>query len=208
MPVQGQLVGLSFLVLAAQLSLGIIFLLSAIPKIRQPIAFAHNVIAYDVLPIRVAHAFALIMIPLEALLAISFLTGWLLDSALPIATIILIAFAIAVGINLRRNRKVPCGCFGDASEQISPRTLVRLLLLLVTTLLLLILRSALHIQTFTLGFLDNTAAFTYLLLAIFLAAFFILLASWLLNLPELISLIGRQTRRRSSSSHVKAGNEL
>ncbi len=114
---------LSHIALAAQFGLGIVFLLSALPKLRRPLPFAHSVVEYRILPAGVAYVFGLALIPLEIFLTLAFLTGWLTDVALPVATLMLIAFLVAVGVNLRRGRQIPCGCFGNVSELISPRTL-------------------------------------------------------------------------------------
>jgi hypothetical protein len=51
-------------------------------------------------------------------------------------SIIFIAFAIAVGINLYRGRTIPCHCFSaSATDRIGPLSLVRLLFLLALALL-------------------------------------------------------------------------
>ena len=173
-----------------QLSLGIVFLLSALPKLRHPQAFARTVIMYDILPPKISYIFGMILIPLEAFLAIAFFTGFWLSIALPLATILLILFLIAVGLNLRWGRKIACGCFSRADEQISLRTMARLLLLLAVTLLLLAFRNNIDIPSiFTLQtMVIDTSLFAYLLSTVSLALFFILLANWVLSLPELLFL--------------------
>lgn len=162
---------------ASQISLGIVFLLSVLPKLRRPLAFARSVIGYEILPDKAASAFALILIPVEAFLAVAFLTGWLTDIALPLAAVMLLMFLVAVGMNLRRDRRVPCGCFGDASERISPRTLARLLLLLIVVLLLIAFK-AVNASWPDLGaMIAGAAARTDLLPTVCLAAFLILAAA-------------------------------
>lgn len=185
---------LPHLAFAAQLALGIVFLLSALPKLRRPRAFVRSVAAYEILPPGVAQVFALALIPTEVALALAFLTGSLVGVALPLAAAVLLAFLVAVGINLRRGRRVTCGCFGEASEEISPRTTARLLLLLTVVLLLAAFRGARGASwpgpesppadVSTLAYLLQVAA---------LAAFLILLAAWLLRLPEMVA-IARQLR--------------
>jgi hypothetical protein len=104
--------------------------------------------------------------------------------------VMLIAFLVAVGINLRRGRKISCGCFGNANEQISSRTVARLLLLLTVVLLLLALRSMENTALLNLGtMMADGSTLMYLLQTAFLAASLILLASWMLSLPELVVLI-------------------
>ncbi len=184
---------LSHIALAAQFSLGIVFLLSAVPKLRRPRLFAWGVVAYDILPEKVSYVFALALIPLELFLAITFLTGWLMSIALALATLLLVVFTVAVGINLRRGRLVDCGCFGAGSEPISTRSVARLFLLLTVVLLLAALRatgSAVPL-TLDLASLTNPVTFAYLLQAAMLATFLILLGVWMLRLPELVLFVRR-----------------
>lgn len=181
---------LSHLLLVTQIGLGIVFLLSVLPKLRSPFTFTRNVAEYRLLPNGVAHGLALVLIPLEAFLAIAFLTSWLTSVALPLAAAMLILFFIAVSINLKRGQQISCGCFGDSGEQISPRTLVRLCLLLATVMLL----AAFDEVTGTLFRqisempLDRSMLI-YLMQTTFLAVFLILMTNWLLNWPELAFLV-------------------
>jgi Methylamine utilisation protein MauE len=192
---------------ASQLSLGIVFLLSVWPKLRQPFGFMQSVIEYKILPAKVAQVFGLLLIPLEAFLVFAFLTGFLTDIALSLATLLLSAFLVAVGINLRRGRKIACACFGNASEQISLRTLVRLLLLLTITILLLAFRSMGVTQVPTLGMMIvDASAFIYLLLTTLLAVFLIQLAAWILSLPELVFLVHNLGRNQPLASTRKAAD--
>lgn len=179
----------SHILLAFQLSLGMVFLLSAWSKTRSPLAFAQNVAEYKLAPAKTALGLALILIFLEAFLAIAFLTGWLVNVALPLAITMLILFFIAVGINLRRGRQINCGCFGDSLEQISLRTLARLLLLLTTTLVLLIFNGTVNTLSFTEQIILDSSTLIYLMQTIFFAAFLLLMANWFLNLPELAVIV-------------------
>lgn len=182
---------LSYFTLAFQLSLGIVFLLSFLPKLRRPFAFAASVVEYKILPTQVAYVFGFALIPLEAFLAIAFLTGWWTDIALPLAAVLLSIFLIAVAINLRRGRSIPCGCLGNTSELISSRTLARLLLLLIVVMFLTAFRS---ISSSSLPILArmmvDLSTLIYVIQTVFLSIFLILLSAWILNLPELISLGG------------------
>lgn len=191
---------LSYFALTFQFSLGAVFLLSSLPKLRRPFAFAGSVVEYKILPAQVARVLALALIPLEAFLAVAFLTGWWTEIALPLAASLLSLFLIAVAINLRRGRGVQCGCFGNASELISPRTLARLLLLLIVVMFLTVFRS---ISSTSLPVLAKMTADMSTLInftqIVFLSVFLILLSAWILNLPQLISL-GRYLRRSQLSA--------
>lgn len=195
---------------AIQLSLGIVFLVSVLPKLYQPLAFVRSVVDYKILPVQMASGFAMALLPLEALLAVAFLTGWMTDLALPLAIGMLIIFLIAVGINVRRGREIPCGCFGNTSERISRRTLTRLLMLIFMVLILLVYRSIRNAPLPGLVLLPTDVAlasmFTYLLQTIFLAAFLLLLGAWILSLPELIGLASNFGKREPLSAGTKAEN--
>ncbi len=179
----------SYFAFSIQICLGIVFFLSSVSKFRHPLDFARNVIDYRVLPGKVAYVFAILLIVLEALLAIAFFTDWLINLALPICSLMLVAFSVAVWINLRRGRKISCGCFGNADEQISSRTLARLLLLLAVIPLLSILRGSEDISYSSLTVITVDGLFSpFFLLSVSLAVFLLLLTNWVFSLPELIPL--------------------
>ena len=119
-----------------QLTLGAVFGLSAIPKLRAPSTFADTVAEYEVVGPRLARLAAPAVIAVECLLAVCLLTGALVEPALALAGLVLVGFAAVTALNLRRERDVPCGCFGDAAERVSVRGLVRVGLLLLALLAL------------------------------------------------------------------------
>lgn len=196
---------LSHILFASQLSLGIVFLLSAWAKLRSPLTFAQNVAEYRIVPAGVAHGLAAVLIPLEAFLAIAFLTGRLTNVVLPLAAAMLSLFFIAVAINLKKGRRIACGCFGDAGEQISLRTLARLFLLLATVLLLVILKASMETRLPGLSqmILDGSTLI-YLMQTAFLAVFLILMTNWLLNVPEIAFLVRHGHRSQLSSDNTSA----
>jgi len=185
----------SHLIYAAQLSLGIVFLLSALLKMRRPHDFAKRVVEYKVLQTSIAYGLGWTLIPLEALLAMALLTSNWTVVALPLAAVLLAAFLGAVALNLARGRRIPCGCFGAESEQISTRTLVRLLLLLTVALLLVVYRS---VESEPLPSIGSTvadgSAVAYAVDVAALSAFLVLLGAWALSLPEL-ALLARHPRQ-------------
>ena len=117
--------------LVLQLALGCVFLLAVAGKLGDPGAFARGVVRYGILPERLGFAFGLLLLPVEAFLAVAHLTGWGLGLAAPLGIATLASFGLAVGVNLRRGGGLPCFCFGSGSDEtLSLRSLVRLLLLL------------------------------------------------------------------------------
>ncbi|MBI5877944.1 MAG: hypothetical protein HZB53_09850 [Chloroflexi bacterium] len=200
---------LAYFALALQFCLGIVFAISATPKLYRPLAFVQSVVKYEVLPAKVAQAFGLVLIPAEGFLAFSFLTGFGTDIALWLAIVLLGAFLFAVGINLKRGRKVSCGCFGNADEQISPRTLMRLVLLVAAVLLLMALRSTgtvLSLPGFDSIWLGDASTIAFLLSEVLLGVSVLLLAAWLLSLPELFVLFHHpRGRGMVTREHTDAG---
>lgn len=180
------------LLYAVQLSLGIVFLLATITKLRHPSAFAWTVARYRLVPRRVTRATAFLFIATEAFLAFAFLTGWMREIALPLAAAILFAFSAAVGVNLRRGQRIPCGCFGGESERVSARSLVRLSMLIVAVLALEIVSPT----PVTVGTLarEGASALAYLVQAGSLAVFLLLAAAWLLS-PREVAFALRGLRR-------------
>jgi hypothetical protein len=116
--------------LAAQVALGVVFLASTVGKLRSPAAFVRGVAEYRILPTPLAHALGVVLIPVEASLALAYLGGWWLSAALPLGVAMLLVFALAVAITLVRNRDIACHCFGGlADERVSGRSLAQLGLL-------------------------------------------------------------------------------
>ena len=174
--------------LVAQLALGVVFVLSAAGKLRDPAGFARGVVDYQILPASLAYPAGLLIIGLEGWLAIAHLTGLLLAIAVPLGFGTLVSFAVAVGVNLRRGRALPCYCFGGrGGETISVRTLARLLLLVGGEVLLLADPSLFTgSQIVYPGRITN---FSELALPLFWATFLLVAGSWLLSLPDLVDLL-------------------
>ena len=181
--------------LVAQLALGVVFLAAAAGKLRRPAVFLEGVVDYEILPRPLAYAFGVVVIPVEAFLAVSHLTGWALGLAMPLALILLLSFAAAVGINLRRDRDLLCHCFdGVHGERISRRSLIQLLLLVAA-------------EAFVLGDLawpdlnrtvyqGQVATLPELALALPWIVFVLVAASWLLRVDDVVTLF--RTHRCSS----------
>jgi uncharacterized membrane protein YphA (DoxX/SURF4 family) len=98
-------------------TLGIIFLASAVPKMRHPKGFILAVLEYRVLPPRLSWLYARLLPPLEFLLALLLLTGTAVRSASAIMSVLLLSFIAAVSINLARGRDLDCHCFGKATKR-------------------------------------------------------------------------------------------
>jgi uncharacterized membrane protein YphA (DoxX/SURF4 family) len=100
--------------LAARLYLGGFLLLSASRKLQHPTRFVAGVADYRILPARLAHAFGVVLPWGELAIAITLLSGFAVPIAGIAAAIMLSAFMVAVVLNIRRGRIIPCNCFGIA----------------------------------------------------------------------------------------------
>jgi uncharacterized membrane protein YphA (DoxX/SURF4 family) len=184
--------------LVLQLTIGVVFLLSAIGKLRDPSGFAQGLAEYELVPRRLSYSAALILTASEALLALSHLTGWMLQLAAPLGICLLVCFALAVGANLRRGRILPCYCFGGrGKEYISGATLARLIMLIsaeasLTALINSSVRpklQALHIRE------ARELGFTLLWVAVLF-----IVATWSLSIRTLWSLLSFRVRQDFKSS--------
>lgn len=183
---------MSGMVLLVQLALGLLFALSFLAKLRAPRAFLDGVERYGILPPKAAHAAGAALIATEGFLACAHLSGWLLVPASLLGLATLAVFLAAVGVNLKRRRKVPCFCFDSAGgEEISARTLVRLLLMAAGELLVIagIRTPGTSLHRFILP--GRVASTVDLLHAVLFAALLLVGAAWLLRAPDLWALFHR-----------------
>ena len=187
---------------ALQLSLGVVFLFAALSKLGEPNAFVRTVADYRLVPGTAARVLAPALIAVECFLGVALLTGLAVGIALPLTIVTLLAFSAAVAVNLRRGRRVPCGCFGHASERVSTRTLVRLLLLLLASLALLLRLLAGGSRIVVVELLAaGPPGLGRVLGTGGLAAFLILMTMWLMTLPELVSMLRKPDQPASHAGH-------
>lgn len=183
--------------LAFRLCLGVTFAYASTSKLRDPRGFGDAVVQYELVPPRVARVVAFVMLPVELFLAAALIGGWLLVPALLIALAVIATFVAAVALNLRRGRRIPCGCFGAQSEAISSRTLARLAVL-ASGAVAAVLIAAGGARQWSLDLLVETpgAAGRYFLEIIPLGLLLAVASAWLLHVPELLSLVSRSRRSR------------
>jgi hypothetical protein len=123
----------------ARLTVGLVFLVSALAKLESPASLAAGLADYHVFPPRLSYFAGVLLIVLEASLAVFHLMGWQLTTSALLGLVLLASFSIATGVNLRRGRMLPCYCFGKRSgEMISRKTLLRLCLLCAAELCVLV----------------------------------------------------------------------
>jgi hypothetical protein len=176
---------------AVQLALGGVFLLSAVPKLRRPAEFRATVAGYRVLPARAVAVAAGGLIAVESFLAFAFLSGWLVVAAVPMGAVALALFGSVTYVNLRRGRDVPCGCFGNAGERISGRSLTRLGLLAAALVAYAVAVASPDAAPASPGWLaaHSGSVPAYVVEIASLSTFFVVLATWALGHRELLAVI-------------------
>lgn len=94
-------------------------------KLQDPRRFRAVLAAYELLPPRAAVAVAPVLGVVEALLAAGLLLGLLLPWAAVAVSLLMLTYAAAIEINVRRGRTdIDCGCMGPASRVPLGRELV------------------------------------------------------------------------------------
>lgn len=105
------------LTLASRLLLGLVFIFAAVPKLADPPGFAKAIWAYALFPAWSLAPLALVLPWLELACGLALCAGlWLRAAALWIGALLL-AFCLALGLNLARRHPVDCGCFGGAAPK-------------------------------------------------------------------------------------------
>ena len=106
------------LTLLVRLTLGLTFILAALPKIVDPPSLAKTIWAYQLVPAPALNPMALVLPWLELSCGLALVAGtWVRAAALWVGALLL-AFSLALAVNLAQHRPIDCGCFGTAR----PRT--------------------------------------------------------------------------------------
>jgi uncharacterized membrane protein YphA (DoxX/SURF4 family) len=98
-----------------RITLGLVFLVSALTKLRAPQQFVEGVVDYQVLPTALARLYGRLLPPVELGVGFLLAAGTALPIASVVAILLLISFGLAMGINTARGRRLDCHCFGAAA---------------------------------------------------------------------------------------------
>jgi hypothetical protein len=118
--------------LLARLSLSAVFLVSAGSKLATAPArgaFAEAVTVFGAVPARWSRVAAGLVVLIELAAAVGLCVSPLSRPALYGAAALLLAFALALAVGLRRGVMMPCGCFGASHAPARPPEIWRNLLL-------------------------------------------------------------------------------
>ncbi len=101
---------------AVRLLLGVVFIYASGHKILDPAHFAKIIYGYYLFPENGINLIAIILPLLELLCGMALVLGIYPRSAALLINIMLLAFIVAISINLIRGHEFDCGCFslGDA----------------------------------------------------------------------------------------------
>ena len=104
-----------WLTVRAQIALGLVFVIAALAKIADPPGFAKFIWMYQLAPAWSLHPTALVLPWLELLCGLALCLGLWTRAAASWIAALLLAFIVALAINLARHHPVDCGCFGTTT---------------------------------------------------------------------------------------------
>jgi uncharacterized membrane protein YphA (DoxX/SURF4 family) len=114
-----------WLTVRVQIALGAIFIAAALPKISDPPSFAHMIYNYRLLPGGLINISALVMPWVELLAGLALVLGVWVRPARWLVGAMLVAFIIAISINLLRDNAIDCGCFDVSAANLTHEERIR-----------------------------------------------------------------------------------
>jgi hypothetical protein len=170
--------------LTLQFIVGLTFLSSVFGKILASALFFDGLRDYRLLPPWSVNHAGVLLIAVEGLIALSYLSGSLLRPVGILALVLSCFFMLVTSVALKRGTNARCLCFGASdTEPVSVRTVARILLLAAVVLVLLTRSSELD------GWLATAYSGRQILLALASAVLAQILVSWTLAIPELARLV-------------------
>jgi hypothetical protein len=117
-----------------RITVGALFVVAGALKLRDPAAFALEVVNYRLLS-SLAPVIAVVLPPMEVVLGAALITApvaWRRAAALALL-VLLGVFTVAVTLAVARGINVDCGCFGPGAGRVTWLTVLRDLALLAAT---------------------------------------------------------------------------
>lgn len=129
---QERLLSLNMLVILARLAVGIAFIASSLPKLRQPFLFLGTVYKYQLIGSDYGKVIAATLPVLELTIGCLLLSGVLVGGAFLCSSLLAALFTVVQASVLARGIEVGCGCFGvgSSNDLVSLGTVLRTALLL------------------------------------------------------------------------------
>jgi hypothetical protein len=128
---QNFLSGFSFIV---RLVLGCMFLMGALPKIRQSYDFLGDVYGYEIVGPKLGMLVAMTLPWAELLVGICLLGSIFIGGALLFSMTMGVMFTFVLSWAIYHGLDISCGCFGAGSHQIGYTTLIRAILITIFSL--------------------------------------------------------------------------
>jgi len=143
MPGRSGILHNDYLELLVRIIIGVVFIYASLDKIENPAQFARIIHNYHLLPGELVNLTAITMPWIELICGICVILGIYKEGGILILGILLIIFAVSIGVNLFRGVDLECGCFTVSSraKSNSLELLLRDFGYLVLTVYLLINRS-------------------------------------------------------------------
>lgn len=135
------LISNSWIELAARWILGLTFIYASLHKILSPADFAKIVYGYNLFPVVLINLIAIILPFLELIAGLALIFGIYPRSAAIIINGLLLAYIVALSINLIRGHEFHCGCFSageDGHTETPEMTIVRDIVFFILGLLVIL----------------------------------------------------------------------
>ena len=117
---------LPMFVLVVRLGIGCMFIISSLPKIRQPYDFLADIYGYEIVGPKLGVLIATTLPWLELFVGVCLIGGVVVSGALLASIGMAAVFTFAVASALYRGLEISCGCFhASSAETISYSTLIR-----------------------------------------------------------------------------------
>jgi uncharacterized membrane protein len=105
--------------------IALVFAASSVSKVRDFRGFARSVPVLVPMPTRAVLPVSVAVVAAEAAAAVLVVVPATAAAGFVLASLLLLAFAAAIGTALRRGRPAPCRCFGAGDTPVGPRHLAR-----------------------------------------------------------------------------------
>ncbi len=121
-----------YLVFAARLILGVVFIYASLEKIQNPEGFAEVIYNYRMVPESLINIMAIVLPWLELICGVLIIVGVFVRGSALLIGAMLAVFIVALSSAILRGLDISCGCFTlEGGRDIAGRTLVEDVLLMI-----------------------------------------------------------------------------